>query len=471
VAEAVAVDPEREIFDPENRLRDPEALLEICSSLLVLSGYVIHFSFPNCSSDELRFAHYSVHEYLVSDRISQRTSYNFRAVEREAHGLYARVLLIYYLSVIEIVSSLRKRSFSRYELDEMFPLLPYASCFWADHLRPATAEGSRGPEFTLTKRLFHPASYSLFLKIWSLFWFPDGQENYEEIRNLGFDERMDGTESICVKDDTESEYDGNESEHDNRLFYASYLGLTDLIEWLAKEGADVNADSGGSYRFPLIIASIAGHEGVVRLLLDLGAEIEAEGALNADTALTFAAIQGYEAVVHMLLDAGARLDGHGKSATALECAVMSRNDSMVRMLIERGADVNAFRDFGSPLVIAAEIGDLPMVRLLLENGAQIKGTYDGKSALQAAASMGNLEIVQFFLDSGADVNAVAKGGSALQWTALGWARNYMSTAQLLLDYGANVNVSDGHGGSALKEAKSKGREDLVRLLLENGAQD
>jgi hypothetical protein len=38
VAEAVAVDCESEMFDPENRLREPEALLEICSSLLSLSG-------------------------------------------------------------------------------------------------------------------------------------------------------------------------------------------------------------------------------------------------------------------------------------------------------------------------------------------------------------------------------------------------------------------------------------------------
>ena len=177
VAEAVAIDPERETFDPENRLRDHEALLEICSSLLIVSGYVNHLPFTNCSRDELRFAHYSVHEYLISDRISQRTSYNFRTVEREAHRLYARVLLIYFLSVIEIVTSLRKRFFSHYELDDMFPLLPYASCFWADHLRRATIEGSHGPEFTLTKRLFHPASYSLFVKIWSLFWFEDGHCN------------------------------------------------------------------------------------------------------------------------------------------------------------------------------------------------------------------------------------------------------------------------------------------------------
>ena len=38
VAEAVAVDCECGRFDPENRLRAPEALLEICSSLVTLSG-------------------------------------------------------------------------------------------------------------------------------------------------------------------------------------------------------------------------------------------------------------------------------------------------------------------------------------------------------------------------------------------------------------------------------------------------
>lgn len=40
VAEAVAVDCENEIFDLDNRLRDPEDILEICSNLLILSGYV-----------------------------------------------------------------------------------------------------------------------------------------------------------------------------------------------------------------------------------------------------------------------------------------------------------------------------------------------------------------------------------------------------------------------------------------------
>ena len=40
VAEAVAVDCENEIFNPEYRLQDPEDILEICSSLVCLSGYI-----------------------------------------------------------------------------------------------------------------------------------------------------------------------------------------------------------------------------------------------------------------------------------------------------------------------------------------------------------------------------------------------------------------------------------------------
>jgi hypothetical protein len=39
VAEAIAVDCENEVFDPEKRLPDQMDILEICSSLVTLSGY------------------------------------------------------------------------------------------------------------------------------------------------------------------------------------------------------------------------------------------------------------------------------------------------------------------------------------------------------------------------------------------------------------------------------------------------
>jgi len=41
VAEAVAVNCVTETFDPEDRLRDQQDILEICSSLIALSGYTV----------------------------------------------------------------------------------------------------------------------------------------------------------------------------------------------------------------------------------------------------------------------------------------------------------------------------------------------------------------------------------------------------------------------------------------------
>ena len=97
VAEAVAVDCENEIFDPEDRLRDPYDILEICSSLVSLSRYShlkryrLMFS---SEENELRFAHYSVKEYLISERIPS----GFSVIQTQAHQLATRISLIYFLS-------------------------------------------------------------------------------------------------------------------------------------------------------------------------------------------------------------------------------------------------------------------------------------------------------------------------------------------------------------------------------------
>ena len=71
MAEAVAVDCENEIFDSEDRLRDYHDILEICSSLVSLSkfNHLKRYGLMLRSEEnELRFAHYSVKEYLISER-------------------------------------------------------------------------------------------------------------------------------------------------------------------------------------------------------------------------------------------------------------------------------------------------------------------------------------------------------------------------------------------------------------------
>src|SRR5436190_3423979 len=57
-AEAVAIDLKKGTFDLQNRLFDPGSILKICSALVSISHYY----------EELRFAHYSIKEYLLSKR-------------------------------------------------------------------------------------------------------------------------------------------------------------------------------------------------------------------------------------------------------------------------------------------------------------------------------------------------------------------------------------------------------------------
>src|SRR5947207_3662676 len=75
VAEAVAVDVENQKFDPVlDRLREPSYIIKICSTLVIArsTSYYMQLTWliDSTGREELRFAHYSVKEYLVSQRIS-----------------------------------------------------------------------------------------------------------------------------------------------------------------------------------------------------------------------------------------------------------------------------------------------------------------------------------------------------------------------------------------------------------------
>src|ERR1700737_3999508 len=55
IVEVIAIDiKDNHLFDPENRLPDPQDILTICSSMVTITD------------SELRLAHFSVKEYLVS---------------------------------------------------------------------------------------------------------------------------------------------------------------------------------------------------------------------------------------------------------------------------------------------------------------------------------------------------------------------------------------------------------------------
>lgn len=126
--------------------------------------------------------------------------------------------------------------------------------------------------------------------------------------------------------------------------------------------------------------------------------------------------------------------------------------------------------FRMALTTAASNGQAEVVQLLIEKSVDINvndgGVFD--SALVIAIRDGHGSIVRLLLENGADVNARDIYGKTALMLASEARRPWL--AQLLFDYGdVDVNAT-GHDGTALEMASKRGYQEMVQLLLKNGAQ-
>jgi ankyrin repeat protein len=84
-----------------------------------------------------------------------------------------------------------------------------------------------------------------------------------------------------------------------------------------------------------------------------------------------------------------------------------------------------------------------------------------------AAKQGRKEVVQLLLDRGADVNLTSTYGDTPLVEAAKQGRK--EVVQLLLDRGADVNLTPKYGDTPLVGAAKQGRKEVVQLLLDRGA--
>lgn len=249
---------------------------------------------------------------------------------------------------------------------------------------------------------------------------------------------------------------------------AAYGNHRETLLLLLKKGADIN-EQGGPQGNVFQAAAYKGDQETLLMLLGNGFDINAH-AETYGKALNVAASEGNCNALILLLELGIDMDVQGEDLTrAFVGAARRGHIEVLLLLLQKGIDINAnSRNDDNALSAAASRGQHETVLWLLEKGADINGRGNcyGRALQMASYSMKGQKIVRTLLDRGADVNAQGGDyGNALQAAAT-WSKDI---ATILLDRGAYVNARGGSYGSALQAAAAHSKEDIIRLLLDRGA--
>jgi ankyrin repeat protein len=424
LAELFAIQPDVDTiptFDVRCRPENPEEfVLSACSTLVAVVN--------NRGQKIVQFSHFSVREYLTSDRIaiSEHVS-RFHVLPRPAHALLARACLSVLLQLDDCIV--------RDEIQE-FPLASYAAQYWVDHAQfdDIASEIQRGMEFLFDKDKPHFAAWHRLYNI-------DNQYPYSMFPHP--------------------------IPHLAPLYYAALCGFRHLAEHLVDaHPQDVNA-RGGRRLTALHAAVYKGHLSVAMLLLERSADIGSRD-FQSRTSLHIASYYGHADVVSLLINRGADLNARSDSQeTPLYLASKQGRQDAARLLLEHKADANRRNARGwAPLHAASWEGHHDMVRLLLAHSAVTDPlTNDGWTPLHLALRKGDVHCVRLLLDHGADGNYPDSNGRTPLHLASRDGRD--DVVQLLR--GADKKCPDSDGWISLHLVAQDGHKYIVRLLPNHGA--
>ena len=242
-AEVVAIDPYGDPpFDREHRLINAESVLELCPSLLVTSpARIMNGEGETIETQELKLAHFSVKEYLLSDPMLDGLPTKCNLMGPDAHIKIAEMCLAY-------LSSISANDLLADDFPTQFPLYQYASREWVYHAREAPQRQDLNDIVDhLDTRIEHLLTSSQDLVNWLRMFDPE--TSWKDTLNPHKRSR-----ETCPA-----------------LYYASSLGLVRTVRRLLRGDVDVN-HKGGNLGSPLQAAAYYGHATVVEELLRNGAD-------------------------------------------------------------------------------------------------------------------------------------------------------------------------------------------------------
>ena len=336
----------------------------------------------------------------------------------------------------------------------------------------------------------------------------DAAQRYQNVPDLEFlrelAARMKPAAATGQADDDIN--DEIEQKFKNLLFNSIRKGEIKEVELLLDKGVDVHADDRVGWP-PMVRAADYGQLAIVQTLLVRGAD-PLKGTIGNRLPLHFAAEGGYLAIVNLLLgqprvDANLK-DYSGQTAlfkaangghyevselllqqkgiqpdavandgfTPLLQAIFGRHHKVVKLLLER-ADVNPnLRDTTynqTPLWMASTAGDEILRMFLQRKDVEINGQSRwGETPLYQAIQRNHLSAAKMLLEAGADPNISTNVHTTpLSWAAAGGSEE--SIQLLLKQAGTELNIPDKSGQTPLLRAADAGHTKCIRMLLDKGA--
>ena len=507
LAEVIAVDFDATGGIPklneDLRWEDQEqAVLSACSSLIA----VVEDDF----SRVVQFSHFSVKEFLTSDRLATSTidaSHYHHILLEPSHTIMAQACL-----------SVLRRMDSDINQDSLkgFPLALYASQHFGDHSefgdvfahirggiddlldsdKPHFAawlwvrkdDSSERPEQPEATPLYHVAGFGFRAMVDHLISKrPEdlsvrgryGTPLHASLHNGHADVAMLLLEH-CEDVDVRGICDRTP------LHMAADHGLLEVTRVLTERGASIHARD-SSDRTPLLptFEDVLGtfddtYFDVVRHLLEHGADIEVQANTEHSTPLHLASYWGGFRVAGLLLNRGVHINVRDKNyRTPLhEALTHLRNDDSadyyvgaVRFLLDHGADVDAEdNNRSTPLHVISEYGNVKAAGLLLEHGASVDALDSNHSTpLHFALRGKSVEVAHLLLKHGANINAQNKEGHTPQHLLLAMRSQVIDTMWFFLERDADVDAVDNNHSTLLHEASYYGNVKVAQLLLERGA--
>jgi len=169
------------------------------------------------------------------------------------------------------------------------------------------------------------------------------------------------------------------------IHLAAHDGRVDVLTWLKKQGADVNAKVATDL-VPIHFAAINGHVNAMKWLKEQGANVNAKDT-EGRTPMLLAAVKGHVEAMRWLKEQGADVNTKIVGGTMpIHLAAIGGNVETMKCLKELGADVNAKDMNGwTPMHFTALQGHFAAMKWLKEQGADVNAeTNQGSTPLSFA---------------------------------------------------------------------------------------